>query len=132
MLHTCVERFDAIGGRGNILGWDREVNKALARRKVVLLRVNFLPAFLVSSAVLRAADAGAKCVDNLARRLAIVKLARGRVVPQLAAAASSALRSSNKGVRCGAVRRGRPPPPTRSARGLFVWAKQPHLFPGPF
>jgi hypothetical protein len=76
----------------------------------VLLRVNFLPAFLVSSAVLRAADAGAKCVHNLARRLAIVKLARGRVVPQLAAAASSARTPQQ--------------PPTQSARGLFVWAKQ--------
>jgi hypothetical protein len=28
MLHTCVERFDVIGGRENILGWDGEVNKA--------------------------------------------------------------------------------------------------------
>jgi hypothetical protein len=28
MLHACVERFDVMGGRGNILGWDREVNKA--------------------------------------------------------------------------------------------------------
>jgi hypothetical protein len=28
MLHACVERFDVIGGRGNILGWDGEVNKA--------------------------------------------------------------------------------------------------------
>jgi hypothetical protein len=28
MLHACVERFDVMGVRGNILGWDREVNKA--------------------------------------------------------------------------------------------------------
>jgi hypothetical protein len=28
MLHACVERFDVIGGRENILGWDGEVNKA--------------------------------------------------------------------------------------------------------
>jgi hypothetical protein len=28
MLHTCVERFDVMGGRENILGWDGEVNKA--------------------------------------------------------------------------------------------------------
>jgi hypothetical protein len=28
MLHVCVERFDVMGGRGNILGWDEEVNKA--------------------------------------------------------------------------------------------------------
>jgi hypothetical protein len=27
MLHACVERFDVMGGRENILGWDREVNK---------------------------------------------------------------------------------------------------------
>jgi hypothetical protein len=26
MLHACVERFDVMGGRGNILGWDWEVN----------------------------------------------------------------------------------------------------------
>jgi hypothetical protein len=29
MLHACVERFDVMGGRRNILGWDGEVNKAL-------------------------------------------------------------------------------------------------------
>jgi hypothetical protein len=29
MLHACVERFDVMGGRGNILGWDGEVNRAL-------------------------------------------------------------------------------------------------------
>jgi hypothetical protein len=28
MFHACVERFDVIGGRGNILSWDGEVNKA--------------------------------------------------------------------------------------------------------
>jgi hypothetical protein len=28
MLHACVERFDVMGGRGNILGWDGEMNKA--------------------------------------------------------------------------------------------------------
>jgi hypothetical protein len=28
MLHACVERFDVMSGRGNILGWDEEVNKA--------------------------------------------------------------------------------------------------------
>jgi hypothetical protein len=28
MLYACVERFDVMGGRGNILGWDGEVNKA--------------------------------------------------------------------------------------------------------
>jgi hypothetical protein len=29
MLHACVERFDVMGGRENILGWDGEVNKAI-------------------------------------------------------------------------------------------------------
>jgi hypothetical protein len=29
MLHACVERFDVMGGRGNILGWEGEVNKAI-------------------------------------------------------------------------------------------------------
>jgi hypothetical protein len=29
MLHAYVKRFDVMGGRGNILGWDGEVNKAL-------------------------------------------------------------------------------------------------------
>jgi hypothetical protein len=29
MLHTCVERFDVMGGRENILGWDGEVNRAI-------------------------------------------------------------------------------------------------------
>jgi hypothetical protein len=28
MLHACVERFDVMGVRGNILGCDGEVNKA--------------------------------------------------------------------------------------------------------
>jgi hypothetical protein len=30
MLHAYVEIFDVMGGRGNILGWDGEVNKALS------------------------------------------------------------------------------------------------------
>jgi hypothetical protein len=29
MFHACVERFDVMGERGNILGWDGKVNKAL-------------------------------------------------------------------------------------------------------
>jgi hypothetical protein len=29
MLHACVERFDVMGVRENILGWDGEVNKAI-------------------------------------------------------------------------------------------------------
>jgi hypothetical protein len=28
MLHACVERFDVMGERRNILGWEGEVNKA--------------------------------------------------------------------------------------------------------
>jgi hypothetical protein len=31
MLHACVERFDVMGGKWNILGWDGEVNKALVQ-----------------------------------------------------------------------------------------------------
>jgi hypothetical protein len=31
MLHAYVERFDVMGGRGNIFGWDGEVNKALIK-----------------------------------------------------------------------------------------------------
>jgi hypothetical protein len=31
MLHAFVERFDVMGGRGNILGWEGEVNKALVK-----------------------------------------------------------------------------------------------------
>jgi hypothetical protein len=30
MFHACVERFDVIGGSVNILGWDGEVNTAIA------------------------------------------------------------------------------------------------------
>jgi hypothetical protein len=29
MLHGCVERFDVMGGRGNILGWDGKVNTGI-------------------------------------------------------------------------------------------------------
>jgi hypothetical protein len=29
MLYACVERFDVMSVRGNILGWDGEVNKAI-------------------------------------------------------------------------------------------------------
>jgi hypothetical protein len=29
MFYACVERFDVMGGRGNILGWEGEVNEAL-------------------------------------------------------------------------------------------------------
>jgi hypothetical protein len=31
MLHACVERFDVMCVRGNILGWKGEVNAALGR-----------------------------------------------------------------------------------------------------
>jgi hypothetical protein len=40
MLHAYVERFDVMDGRGNILGWDGEVNKArysLRPKKRVIL-----------------------------------------------------------------------------------------------
>jgi hypothetical protein len=30
MLHACVERFDVMCVRGNILGWEGEVNAAYA------------------------------------------------------------------------------------------------------
>jgi hypothetical protein len=30
MLHACVERFDVMCVRGNILGWEGEVNEAIA------------------------------------------------------------------------------------------------------
>jgi hypothetical protein len=33
MLHACVERFDVIGRRENILGWDEKVNKAYILRE---------------------------------------------------------------------------------------------------
>jgi hypothetical protein len=33
MLHACVEIFDVMGGRGNILGLVGEVNKAHAHRR---------------------------------------------------------------------------------------------------
>jgi hypothetical protein len=37
MLHACVERFDVMGERGNILDWDGEVNKALSVKPPLLL-----------------------------------------------------------------------------------------------
>jgi hypothetical protein len=40
MLHACVERFDMMGGRGNILGWDGEVNKAIYTNHKVKLKSN--------------------------------------------------------------------------------------------
>jgi hypothetical protein len=36
MLHACVERFDVIDGRENILGWDGKVNKAWTCRTVLV------------------------------------------------------------------------------------------------
>jgi hypothetical protein len=35
MLHAYVERFDVMGRRGNILGWDGEVNKAIRAYSVL-------------------------------------------------------------------------------------------------
>jgi hypothetical protein len=39
MLHACVERFDVMGERGNILDWDGEVNKDLAAKNCFLLTI---------------------------------------------------------------------------------------------
>jgi hypothetical protein len=39
MLHACVERFDVIGRRENILGWDREVNKAWIKESETFVRI---------------------------------------------------------------------------------------------
>jgi hypothetical protein len=36
MLHACVERFDVMSRRENILGWDGEVNKAQLNSPYVL------------------------------------------------------------------------------------------------
>jgi hypothetical protein len=36
MLHACVERFDVMGGRGNILGWEGEVNKAITSNNITI------------------------------------------------------------------------------------------------
>jgi hypothetical protein len=33
MLHACVERFDVMGGRGNILGWDGGSEQGLCKKK---------------------------------------------------------------------------------------------------
>jgi hypothetical protein len=35
MFYACVERFDVMGGRGNILGWDGEVNKAIIFNEIM-------------------------------------------------------------------------------------------------
>jgi hypothetical protein len=49
MLYACVERFNIIGGRVNILSWDREVNKArVASSSLHLLPV---PSLVVLSPV---------------------------------------------------------------------------------
>jgi hypothetical protein len=36
MLYACVERFDVMGGRRNILGWDGEVNEAIVPAAVAV------------------------------------------------------------------------------------------------
>jgi hypothetical protein len=41
MLYACVERFDVMGVRGNILGWDGEVNKAVDKMVPGLLSIFF-------------------------------------------------------------------------------------------
>jgi hypothetical protein len=35
MFHAYVERFDVMGGRGNILGWEEEVNKAQGNHRMI-------------------------------------------------------------------------------------------------
>jgi hypothetical protein len=35
MLHACIERFDVMCVRGNILGWEGEVNAAYILRSFV-------------------------------------------------------------------------------------------------
>jgi hypothetical protein len=36
MLHAYVERFDVMGRKGNILGWEGEVNKTQVQKTFVL------------------------------------------------------------------------------------------------
>jgi hypothetical protein len=53
MLHACVERFDVICERENILGYDGEVNKAIKgrswqwKRKTALFRFCLVSVFKV-------------------------------------------------------------------------------------
>jgi hypothetical protein len=46
MLHACVKRFDVMGGRGNILGWD-EVNKTLRLNGLWYLSSHLNVSFLI-------------------------------------------------------------------------------------
>jgi hypothetical protein len=43
MLHACVERFNVMGGRGNILGWDGEVNKELGALSQLINEISITP-----------------------------------------------------------------------------------------
>jgi hypothetical protein len=45
MLHACVEIFDVMGERGNILGWGGKVNKAY----VVFFRLGIVSSFLYTT-----------------------------------------------------------------------------------
>jgi hypothetical protein len=45
MLHACVERFDVMSGRGNILGWDGEVNKVVCTAE----RIQEIPAHVTET-----------------------------------------------------------------------------------
>jgi hypothetical protein len=49
MLHAYVERFDVMGGRENILGWDGEVNKASSVSALYVKCVNCELLFLLLS-----------------------------------------------------------------------------------
>jgi hypothetical protein len=45
MLHACVERFDVMCVRGNILGWEGEVNAA------IVMKIFCIRAFSVESVI---------------------------------------------------------------------------------
>jgi hypothetical protein len=48
MLHVCVERFDVMGRRENILGWEGEVNEAQAElEKPLAQREDKVPCSLI-------------------------------------------------------------------------------------
>jgi hypothetical protein len=59
MIHACVERFDVMCVRGNILGWEGEVNKAKVASSYRIERRT-----LTDSAPGRAASARKKVVSG--------------------------------------------------------------------
>jgi hypothetical protein len=42
MFHACVERFDVMDGRENILGWNGEVKKAANSRRFLDACINYM------------------------------------------------------------------------------------------